>query len=303
MKPSRSELPGVTVVVPVYNEADILERCIDAILAQRYASSLVEAIFVDNGSSDSSRAILRRRGDRITALHEPRRGAAAARNAGVRAASNELLAFTDADCVADPNWIAELVRCALAHDDADLVGGRITALEPETPVERFEATIHDQHAAIEVYHPPTVASGNFMIRRRKLLEIGLFDESFDRGEDSELCYRAVLHHGCGIVYAHEAVVRHSNRRTRGALIRMGLSHGSSSARVWQRYAAQLGLSRRKRCSSIRSYREPLQQVWRSMRQGRSHEPRAEEDRQMALCDGLFRFSKQLGFLAGTLRYR
>jgi len=298
-----STLPGVSVVVPVHNEAATLDRCIDSVLSQSYPADRIEAIFIDNRSSDSSSEILLRRGKRIVVLAEGTPGAAAARNAGIRAARNDYVAFTDADCVADPDWISELVRCALEHPNADFIGGRIEALEPETLVERFEGTLHDQKRNIEMYPPPSVASGNFLIGRRRLLEIGLFDESFLRGEDSELCYRAVYRHGSRFAYADKAVIYHTNRRSRSALFRMGFSHGQSSAHLWHRYAADLGLSRSKRCINPRSYRDPLQKLWHELGRGRQRDPEAEETRQVAMCDALFRFAKELGFLAGTLRYR
>jgi glycosyltransferase involved in cell wall biosynthesis len=291
------------VVVPVHNEAATLDRCIDSILAQSYPADHIEVIFVDNRSSDSSSEILLRRGKRIVALEEKKPSAAAARNAGVRAARNHYVAFTDADCVADPDWIFELVRCTIEHPRADYIGGQIAALESGTLVERFEGKLHDQKRNIEVYRPSSVASGNFLISRQRLLEIGLFDESFARGEDSELCYRAVYRHGSRFAYADKAVIYHANRRSRCALFRMGLSHGQSSARLWHCYAADLGLSRRKRCMNPRSYRDPLQQLWRELRRGQQHRPEVEESRQFAMCDALFRFAKELGFLAGTLRYR
>jgi hypothetical protein len=84
---------------------------------------------------------------------------------------------------------------------------------------------------------------------------------------------------------------------------MGLSHGQSSAHLWHRYAADLGLSRRKRCINPHSYRDPLHQLGRELGRGRQRKPEAEEARQFAICDALFRFAKELGFLAGTLRYR
>jgi glycosyltransferase involved in cell wall biosynthesis len=299
---SGSAAPGVSVVVPVRNAAATVERCIDSVLGQTHPASRIEAIFVDNGSKDASRDVLERRGAEIRVLSEPKRGAAAARNAGIRAARHPYVAFTDADCVAGPDWVEQLVDCALANPEVDFVGGRFEALDPTTTVERFEVTLHDQQRAIEVHPPPSVAAGNFLAVRDRLLEIGLFDETYLRGEDSELCYRAGLRHGCRFAYAEKAVVHHANRKTLRALAAMGFAHGKASAHVWQRYAGELGLSRAKRCTSLRSYTEPLRSL-RAGGQPAADGGAADTARRIARCDAAFRFAKEIGFLVGTIRYR
>jgi len=94
----------VSVIVPVFNASRWIEGCIQGLLNQDYDPARYEIIMVDNNSTDDSAALIRRHG-RIRLLEEPEQSSYAARNLGVRASSGEVLAFTDADCVPERNWL------------------------------------------------------------------------------------------------------------------------------------------------------------------------------------------------------
>ncbi len=93
----------ISVIVPVYNTAEFIDRCMTALLGQDYPESDYEIIAVDNGSSDDSRDRLAR--FPVTLVQEGKRGSYAARNAGVRVASGSILAFTDSDCAPRADWL------------------------------------------------------------------------------------------------------------------------------------------------------------------------------------------------------
>ncbi|MBE3604183.1 glycosyltransferase family 2 protein, partial [bacterium] len=98
----------VSAVIPVYNGAATIARAVASVLAQRYDGA-VETIVVDDGSTDSTRAILAGFGDHIRTIHQPNRGPAAARNVGARLAAGEYLAFLDADDEWMPEKLARTV--------------------------------------------------------------------------------------------------------------------------------------------------------------------------------------------------
>jgi len=104
------ERPRVSVVAPVFNNRDHLSLCIESLLGQRNAGPY-EVILVDNGSTDGSLEIARSRPE-ITLLEEAKPGAYPARNTGLRAASGSIIAFTDGDCVVDPDWL-ETIQAAM----------------------------------------------------------------------------------------------------------------------------------------------------------------------------------------------
>ncbi len=99
----------VSVIVPLYNKAPYVRRCLDSIAAQTFQN--FEVIVMDDGSTDGGTEVVEEyRGRRWTLLRQPNAGPGAARNAAARQAQGELLAFLDADDAWDPVYLAESVR-------------------------------------------------------------------------------------------------------------------------------------------------------------------------------------------------
>jgi len=110
-----------SVVIAVHNGERTLRRAIDSILAQTHPPW--EVIVVDDGSSDRSREIALGYGSPVTVLHQANRGAAAARNAGVAAASGDWIAFLDADDYYYPERLALTAELIRRHPEVDFVTG------------------------------------------------------------------------------------------------------------------------------------------------------------------------------------
>src|SRR4051794_11500990 len=182
--------PTVSVIVPAYNAESTIDDCIRSLLALRYPVGRLELRVVDNDSGDRTIEALRSYGDRIVLLHERKRGAAAARNAGVAGTQAEVVAFTDADCVVDPQWLEQLV-VPLQDPRVAIAGGAIRGRASGNEIERFGEEIHDHRRAIEDLRPPYAISMNWASRRELLRELGGFDERFLRGQDVDLSYRAI----------------------------------------------------------------------------------------------------------------
>jgi len=96
--------PRFSVIIPTYNNVATLARALDSALSQSWPAH--EIIVVDDGSVDDSRAVAARYGDRIVYMFQPNSGVSAARNAGVRRASGDWLAFLDADDTFAPERLA-----------------------------------------------------------------------------------------------------------------------------------------------------------------------------------------------------
>ena len=297
--------PGVSVVVPVFNAERHLESAIRAVLDQDYPADRWEAIFIDNESTDDSRALLERYSGQIRVLSAERRGASVARNVGIREARFDLIAFTDADCQPEMNWLRELVAEIESSEKADLVGGQIIASNPATPVLPFANTIMDQQSALK-YDPPYVISANLLARRSLLFELGLFDENLPRGQDVDLSYRAFWH-GASFAYAPRAVVQHVHPDTLGELWRKGLQHGRAAADVLRKHAAALGQTPGQRCWDLRVYasiladaRRGLAWAWRARK---SDDPQARSHMHENQCRAVFFAGRQLGLIRTTLSLR
>src|SRR6185503_12058000 len=107
----------------------------ESLVSQRYTRDRFEIIVVDNRSTDMTTSQVRR--FPVQLLHEDGiQSSYAARNRGVRAAQGALLAFTDADCVADPDWLSELCR-PFAEPHVGASAGAIIAARPTTLVQQF----------------------------------------------------------------------------------------------------------------------------------------------------------------------
>ncbi len=113
--------PKLSVVIPVFNAAPYLRRCIDSLLAQSLREC--QFIFVNDGSTDDSASILERyaaKEKRIRVIHQCNKGVSMARNAGLAAAEGEYIGFVDADDDIAPD-LYERMHTAATQEDCDVV--------------------------------------------------------------------------------------------------------------------------------------------------------------------------------------
>lgn len=283
-----SSSPTVSVIVPAYNAAPTLRACLESLCALTYPQTQSEFVVVDNGSTDGTRAIIEAFAPRVRYLYESKRGRSTAQNCGIAHARGEIIALTDADCVAAPQWLAELIE-PLFDETVGVVGGPVRSMPTENAVELFGERIHNQEKAICVYKPPYVATANWASRRELLQTLGGFDETLARGQDTDMAWR-ILQTGKRLVYQPQAIVYHRNERTVRAWFHAGYAHGYYS--VWvtrkhEKFLQSFGYRRVNRYGYVRvvnSLREYL--ATRSI---------------TALCDAAFNGGKRLGKLAGSLR--
>src|SRR5215467_15132370 len=128
-----------TVVIPVFNMSDTIGRCLESITALDYDPEASEGIVVDNMSTDDTRQIVAK--FPVKVLEERVfQSSYAARNTGIAAARGKLIAFTDADCVVDRGWLAEIAQEA-SDESIGCFAGEILSFPPTTLVERFSEHI------------------------------------------------------------------------------------------------------------------------------------------------------------------
>jgi GT2 family glycosyltransferase len=220
------ETPRVSVVVCTYNGGRTLEQCLRSLQALDYPD--YEVIVVDDGSTDDSQVILSRFPD-VRAIHQPNRGLGVARNVGLQAATGSLVAYTDADCFADPHWLAHLVN-QFQRTDAVAVGGpnltpedgRLAACVAAAPGQPMHVLESDQVAE----HVPGC---NMAFRREALLTINGFDPQYRRaGDDVDVCWR-LQQAGHWITFAPGAFVWHHRRQNPWAYLRQQAGYGEAEA--------------------------------------------------------------------------
>jgi GT2 family glycosyltransferase len=221
-----AQTPRVSVVVCTYNGSRTLEQCLRSLLALDYPD--YEVIVVDDGSTDNTRDILARF-PRVRAIHQPNRGLSAARNVGLRAATGPIVAYTDSDCYADPDWLTHLVD-HLARSGAAAVGGpnlspeegRVAACVAAAPGQPTHVLESDQTAE----HVPGC---NMAFRREALEAINGFDPQYRKaGDDVDVCWR-LQQAGYWITFAPGAFVWHHRRQTPRTYLRQQAGYGEAEA--------------------------------------------------------------------------
>ena len=213
--------PFVSVIIPVYNGGAQLPACLLALEHQTYPRDRYEVIVVDNGSTDDSRNVAAQHaGVRLEV--EPGLGSYAARNRGIAVAKGDVLAFTDADCIPAPDWIARGVAQLDRTPDVGLVGGRIEvpSLSGPSTLELYEGLFEfDQRRFIE--HGRFAMTANLFTRASVLRCVGSFDAQLKSVGDREWGNR-VAAAGYALAFGDDVVVRHPARDSMRSLLRKRL---------------------------------------------------------------------------------
>ncbi|MBQ9151064.1 MAG: glycosyltransferase family 2 protein [Clostridia bacterium] len=127
-----SEIPAISIIIPIYNTESRLNTCLEPLLARSFPTR--EVILVDDGSTDESGRICdayARTDPRVRVIHQENRGVSAARNQGIRAARGSYICFVDSDDTVDPAMPEEQYR-AMTERDVDCVVSGLTYDFPET---------------------------------------------------------------------------------------------------------------------------------------------------------------------------
>jgi len=179
----------VSVIMPCFNGARFLSEAIESVLGQSFWN--VELIVIDDGSTDSSLAILKSYGSRITVIEQSRRGPYPARNAGLRLASGEFVAFLDSDDWWHPEALQKM-RDALVSRGADLaycgwqnIGANFTG-EPFVPPE-YEKSDPIEHFLRTCPWPIHAA----LLRKSLVRQLGGFSERRFSSMDYDFWLRAL----------------------------------------------------------------------------------------------------------------
>jgi glycosyltransferase involved in cell wall biosynthesis len=210
--------PTLSIVVATRNRSEQLERCLDAM--KQMVGDDWELVVVDNGSTDSTPAVLeRRQGEfaRFVAIHSPVPGLGRARNDGWVAASGDIIAFTDDDCYPSTTFVAD-VRAEFESDtQLGFLTGRILLHDPDDLPMTINTSPDVQNFAPRTYLATgRVHGANLSFRRIVLEEIDGFDPAFGAGtpfpcEDVDAAARA-LWAGYAGKYSPVPTVRHHHGR-------------------------------------------------------------------------------------------
>jgi len=221
--PNRATSARISVVIPHLNQPAFLARCLESLAKGQRKPD--EVIVVDNGSAELPETICAAHAG-LRLLHEAEPGPGPARNAGIAASTGDIIAFIDADCMADPGWLAE-AEAAMADPEATILGGdvriAVADLRRPTVLEAYESIYAyrmDRYIAREGF----TGTGNLVVRRRVLDDVGPF-AGISVAEDRDWGQRAGRK-GHRIRYVPGMRVYHPAR-----------SHMSELYRKWDRHMA------------------------------------------------------------------
>ena len=205
--------PKVSIVMPAYNVAPYIRETLESVFAQTFTN--YEIIIVNDGSPDTEdfEQALEPFKARVHYFKQENRGAGAARNAGLRAARGEYIAFLDADDLWLPNYLEEQFRFINEHD-CDLVCANAM---------NFGDSVFAGRTYMEFLMPKAPATGwitflglvsaeqslntsGVVARREPIFDVGLFDESLRNSQDFDLWLRLV-HRGARAAYHDRPLLR------------------------------------------------------------------------------------------------
>lgn len=231
--------PLFSIVVPTFNRATELQRCLEGVRRQRFTEW--ELIVVDDGSTDNTREVVSSflSDRRIQYFFQENRGVSAARNAGLKRAAGDYVLFLDSDDLPLENWLLEF-RNAIPFDICfcGFLETRDGVLSRE--VKSFRA------GPLFGGRPASFLCGVFCVRRMLALRIGGYDEQLRFSENTEFGLRLMNEHaGAQLAYIEKALVRlertgiaeteYRYRKSRAAAVERILSKHST---LFDRFPAQ-----------------------------------------------------------------
>jgi GT2 family glycosyltransferase len=223
-----AQKPRVSVVVASYNGAATLKACLESLRNLNYPD--YEVILVDDGSTDSTPQLAGQFPNIRSFRHHTNLGLSVARNTGIAAATGDIVAFTDADCRADEDWLYYLVADLVTGEFAGVGGPNL--LPPDDSPTAAAVMVSPggpAHVMLTDREAEHIPGCNMAFRKSALEAIGGFDHIFRRaGDDVDICWR-LQQAGFKIGFSPAAFVWHYRRSTLGAYLKQQRGYGEAEA--------------------------------------------------------------------------
>ena len=210
----------VSVIIPIYNGESDLRELLECLDRQTYPQELVEYLLVDNNSSDRTPQILatavrqrKEKGFNFQHLTEAKiQSSYAARNRGIRQSQHDILAFTDADCRPQPNWLEELV-IPFQESQVGIAVGEIIALTGNSLLEQYaqRKELMSQKFLLDHSFCAYGQTANIAIRKQAFKDVGLFRPYLTTGGDADICWRIQRESDWQLKYAPKAIISRRHR--------------------------------------------------------------------------------------------
>jgi len=218
-KAELNSLPFVSIVVPAYNEAKYIHYCLDSLNNLNYPRDLFEIIVVDNGSTDATVNLSKSVTPYVYIC--PKLNVSALRNYGAKKALGSILAFIDADCIADRSWLLNAIKSL--QQELCITGSKVESPAHASWIEKTWFSQRPKGRSKVSY----INSGNLIVPAMLFNEIGGFNEKLIAGEDYEFCLKA---RGKSRIIADDRirVVHLGNPKTLREFLKREIWHGLGS---------------------------------------------------------------------------
>lgn len=230
LPPPLDHPPRISVVICAYNAERTMDACLASLRGLRYPD--YEVIVVNDGSTDRTLEITQRYPE-VRIFSQENKGLSVARNVGIENASGTIVAFTDSDCVVDPDWLTYLAY-KFVHGGFVAVGGpnlpppedaRVPACVAAAPGGPTHVLIDDEIAE----HIPGC---NMAFLKSAMRQIGGFDPIYRAaGDDVDVCWR-LQNYGHPIGFSPAAMVWHFRRNTIKAYLKQQMGYGKAEAQLY-----------------------------------------------------------------------
>lgn len=239
-----TKLPKISVVIPVKNGSNLLEACLTSLDNLNYSKTKLEIIVVDNHSTDDTRKIARRH--RVHIINNPRYTVGSGRNAGFAAAKGELIAFTDADCTFDGNWLSNSVKY-FADKRVGGVSGPNLVPQSEPVFSKAVGLVFDSAYLFNAGSPTKSYNqvfesrshgSNCIFRRDALKQVFPMDETIVEGEDV-IMTEQIEDAGSKLLYVPDVIVTHYRRSTPIRFANQMMRYAQAKVLLAKRHARQV----------------------------------------------------------------
>ncbi|MDO5315046.1 MAG: glycosyltransferase [bacterium] len=226
-----------SVIVPVKNDSRI-DQCIEALLNQEFSDDY-EVIIVENGPEQLLKDVVK--SYPVTYAYEPILGSYRARNTGIKLVNNDIVAFTDADCLVEKQWLEQLIA-GFTEDSIGAVSGKNLNKKENNPVVLCQRNISIGEGVqylSHIYPAPFAPTCNVAYRLSVLKELNGFDEEFKSGGDVDIAWRMSML-GYSMGYAPQAIVYFGCRTTVKAYYKQYFVYGKWHALLFKKYRKYTG---------------------------------------------------------------
>jgi O-antigen biosynthesis protein len=239
LPPPLPRYPRVSVIVCSYNAERTMEACLTSLETLNYPD--YEVIVVNDGSTDRTREIAEGF-SYCRMINQDNKGLSIARNVGAQAASGEIVAYTDSDCVADRDWLTYIVA-RMEEGGLSACGGPNFPPPEDSLVPAAVAVSPGgpTHVLISDAVAEHIAGCNMAFRRDALLALGGFDPVYRAaGDDVDICWR-FQDAGYTIGFSPAAIVWHFRRNTVKAYLNQQRGYGKAEALVYAKHPFRFNL--------------------------------------------------------------